>query len=77
MISQSDLDLTEFPGYKLMFAMMLFTPIFLILFYVLHPFFSIFYFLSYLNDDQYQSLSTGYTIFMSVLFCLVNSYFYY
>lgn len=73
----SDQDLQEFPGYRLIIAMMAFTSTFIVLFYVPQPLFAILHFLTALSDSSYDSLSTTYTVILTLIFICVNLYFYY
>lgn len=73
----SDQDLQEFSGFRLIIWMMVFTSTFIVLFYVPQPIFAILHFLTALNDSSYDSLSTTYTVILTMIFIFVNLYFYY
>lgn len=57
--------------------MMAFTSTYIVLFYVPQPIFAILHFLTALSDSSYDSLSTTYSVILSLIFVSVNVYFYY
>jgi hypothetical protein len=58
-------------------AVMVFTPMFFIVFYIPHPIFSIMHFLKAISNEGYAGLQSGYIIVMSLIFVGVNTYAYF
>ena len=67
----------EFPEYRFIMAVMVFTPLFFIMFYIPHPIFSILQFLRALSNEGYAALQSGYIIVMSLIFVGANTYAYF
>jgi hypothetical protein len=49
-------QVNEIPEYRFIMAIMVFTPVFFIVFYIPHPIFSIMHFLKSISNDGYAGL---------------------
>jgi len=70
-------QVNEIPEYRFIMAIMVFTPVFFIVFYIPHPIFSIMHFLKVISNEGYAGLQSGYIIVMSLIFVGVNTYAYF
>lgn len=57
--------------------LMLFTPIFFIVFFVPHPIFAIMKFVDIISPQSYEALQVGYMTLMCMIYGIVNTYAYY
>jgi hypothetical protein len=60
-----------------MMFIMIFTPVFFILFYVPHPIFAIVHFIHAVSTNTYASIQAAYITILSLIFTAVNFYTYY
>ena len=64
-------------GYQLQMRMMLFTPVFFILFFIPHPIFAILKLVETISDTQFSILQATYIVVMCAVFVSANTHFYY
>lgn len=76
MLSQPNVAI-EFPEYKLIMFIMVFTPVFFILFFLPHPIFTVLHFLHAISTKTYESTQIIYITLLSLTFTAVNFHVYY
>jgi len=68
---------TEIEDFRFVMGIMIFAPVFFIVFYIPHPIFAILSFLKVISKEGYAALQTVCIVLLSILFAVVNTYAYY